>query len=89
MRKEILIVGFTCLSLVAMAQAPKKKAAPVGKSSNRESSAPSVSEVVVTKPNGSKKNAATGSTAATGHSTGKRQHGVVVTKQTDAASPNL
>jgi len=89
MRKEILIVGFACLSLIAVAQAPKKKAAPIGKSTNRESSASSVSEVVVTKPNGSKTNAATGSTAATGHATGKRQHGVVVTKQTDAASPKL
>jgi len=87
MRKEILIVGFACLSLIAVAQAPKKKAAPVGKSTNRESSAPSVSEVVVTKPNGSKTTAATGNVAASGHATGKRQHGVVVTKQTDAASP--
>ncbi|MFZ1919039.1 MAG: hypothetical protein WAU58_15805 [Terriglobales bacterium] len=141
MRKEILVVGFACLSVIAVAQSSgtkgqssnagksansrnaasaqaSGKAAPAGKSTNRESSSPSVSEVVmtkpagksadressspsvsevaVTKPAGNKTTVAAGDVngdghadvAASGHPTGKRQHNpVVVTKQTDAASP--
>lgn len=73
--KKILIVGFACLSLVAVAQTSKTgaagsnntkvsgprdaasgqasgKQAPAGKSADRESSAPSVSEVVMKAPSG-------------------------------------
>ncbi len=87
MRKQILIVAFACLSVVAVAQSAKTEPAP--KASNRESSSPSVSEVTMTKAKGNKQNAATAAPAS-GHPTGKRQHDpVTVKKSTDVSSPKL
>jgi Type VI secretion system effector, Hcp len=119
MRKEILVVGFACLSLIAAAQsngtsgqssnasksvAPRDsssghasgKSAPAGKSTDREGSTPSVSEVVVTKPSGNKTRVATGDVngdgtsdvAATGGSgSGNGQNAAINTSHSNIKSP--
>jgi hypothetical protein len=118
MRKGILVVGFACLSLVAVAQSnatsgqskagktvsPRDaasgqasgKAAPSGKSADREGSTPSVSEVVVTKPSGSKTKVATGdvngdgttdAAASAASNSGNGQNAAINTSHSNIKSP--